>query len=156
MAPLLVQRIRSLLTSTATTSLLDWFLDPTLSPHPLALTASPGLITLLDTALYQSREGELTSTVCSSHVLLVALLELKRQSGRLLREVTQNGRLYEHHHAGPGGGGTTCSTTGSSSSSIARTTQQHPPLLLVQVPRQQVKPLQFPRPKRRNPTSWPN
>lgn len=78
------------------TNLLNLFVDTgSIYPEPLALTASPGLVTLLDVALYQSREGELTATVCSANVLLGALLELKKQCGTLLREVLTNGRTYE-------------------------------------------------------------
>jgi hypothetical protein len=48
--------------------------------HPLQTLAVPGLMTLLDVALYNSFEGELTATVTSSHNLLAAWLDLKRQS----------------------------------------------------------------------------
>ena len=51
---------------------------------PLELTAAPGLMTVLDLALYRSVEGELTSTICASHALLQAWLDLKHQSQDVL------------------------------------------------------------------------
>jgi hypothetical protein len=52
---------------------------------PLEVKAVPGLMTLLDLALYRSVEGQLTATVCSAHNLLAAWLDLKRQAVRVLR-----------------------------------------------------------------------
>lgn len=54
---------------------------------PLELFAVPGLITLLDVALYQSLEGQLTATVTSSHNLMSAWLDLKRQAVKLLNMI---------------------------------------------------------------------
>jgi len=46
--------------------------------------ASPGLMTLLDTALYRTYEGQLTSTTTSANATLHAFLELKSQAKQLL------------------------------------------------------------------------
>lgn len=46
----------------------------------LDVTAAPGLITILDQALYRSVEGELTATICASHALLACWLDLKHQA----------------------------------------------------------------------------
>lgn len=46
----------------------------------LDVTATPGLITILDQALYRSVEGELTATICASHALLACWLDLKHQA----------------------------------------------------------------------------
>jgi hypothetical protein len=54
------------------------------SDEPLEVVAVPGLMTLLDVALYQAVEGQLTATVTSSHNLLASWLDLKRQSVKLL------------------------------------------------------------------------
>ena len=62
---------------------------------PLALTASPGLITLLDVALYQCHEGEMTSTICMSNNVLMTLFELKKQCSRLVKEVALHGKTYD-------------------------------------------------------------
>jgi hypothetical protein len=59
----------------------SWFDRP-----PLELTAKPGLMTLLDLALYRSVEGELTASVCAVHALLQAWLDLKRQAQVVLQE----------------------------------------------------------------------
>jgi hypothetical protein len=48
--------------------------------NPLELTASPGLMTILDLAMHRSVEGELTATICAGHALLHALLDLKHQA----------------------------------------------------------------------------
>lgn len=65
--------------------------------------STPGLITLLDVALYRSNEGCLTSTVCAADALLFAFLELKRCSEELLAS------SMESRHRGTdlerGGGG---------------------------------------------------
>ena len=51
----------------------------------LDVVAVPGLVSLLDVALYRAFEGQLTATVTSSHNLLAAWLDLKRQSVKVLR-----------------------------------------------------------------------
>jgi hypothetical protein len=38
--------------------------------NPLQIQAVPGLVTLLDVALYQAVEGELTGTITLGHALL--------------------------------------------------------------------------------------
>lgn len=50
-------------------------------------TASPGLMTLIDTALYRSNEGVLFSTVHSSQALLACLIEFKNTCLEFLNEV---------------------------------------------------------------------
>lgn len=65
------------------------------SHSPLALTASPGLITLLDVALFEAHEGEMTSTICTSNNVLMTLFELKRQCSRLVKEIALNGKTYD-------------------------------------------------------------
>jgi hypothetical protein len=65
------------------------------SSPPLALTASPGLITLLDVALYQCHEGEMTSTICMSNNVLMTLFELKKQCSRLVKEIALHGKTYD-------------------------------------------------------------
>lgn len=65
------------------------------APAPLALTASPGLITLLDVALFEAHEGEMTSTICTSNNVLSTLFELKRQCSRLVKEITLHGKTYD-------------------------------------------------------------
>ena len=62
-------------------SMKGWFDRP-----PTKLTATPGLVTLLDLALYRSVEGELTASVCAVHALLHAWLDLKRQAQRVLQD----------------------------------------------------------------------
>lgn len=57
------------------------------SEFPLNLLAVPGLMTLLDVALYGSVEGQLTATTCAGHALLSAWLDLKRQSQIVLTEL---------------------------------------------------------------------
>lgn len=47
--------------------------------------AYPGLITLLDAALYRTFEGQLTATVSSANAALYAFLQLKNQSNELLQ-----------------------------------------------------------------------
>lgn len=64
-------------------------------PTPLALTASPGLITLLDVALFEAHEGEMTSTICTSNNVLMTLFELKRQCSRLVKEIALHGKTYD-------------------------------------------------------------
>ena len=51
------------------------------------VAASPGLTTLLDTALYRSNEGCLTATVCAADSVLATILELKRLAKALLKAV---------------------------------------------------------------------
>lgn len=53
--------------------------------RPLELVAVPGLMTLLDVALYRSNEGQLTATVCAAHALLCAWIDLKQQAQCLLQ-----------------------------------------------------------------------
>jgi len=55
------------------------------SDADITTTAAPGLMTLLDTALYRTYEGQLTSTVCSANATLYAFLELKSQARALLQ-----------------------------------------------------------------------
>jgi hypothetical protein len=57
---------------------------------PTDLLAKPGLMTILDLALYRSLEGELTATICSVHALLQAWLDLKSQARCLLKEFDIN------------------------------------------------------------------
>jgi hypothetical protein len=58
--------------------------------HPLKVTAVPGLATLLDVALFRSVEGQLTATICSSHALTWAWLDLKQESQLLLTKLHQD------------------------------------------------------------------
>ena len=58
--------------------------------NPLEVYAIPGLMTLLDTALYDTVEGELTATITSSHKLLLAWLDLKHQAIIVLNELEPN------------------------------------------------------------------
>ena len=62
-------------------SVKGWFDRP-----PTKLRATPGLVTLLDLALYRSVEGELTASVCAVHALLHAWLDLKRQAQIVLQK----------------------------------------------------------------------
>lgn len=48
--------------------------------NPLPLKAVPGLITLLDVALFRSVEGQLTATITSSNALLACWLDIKHQA----------------------------------------------------------------------------
>jgi len=56
--------------------------------YPLELLAVPGLMTVLDVALYRSVEGQLTATTCSGHALLAAWLDVKHQSQLILKELS--------------------------------------------------------------------
>jgi len=56
-----------------------------LDPPALKLTVKPGLMTLLDLALYRSVEGELTASVCAAHALLQVWLDLKHQAQEVLQ-----------------------------------------------------------------------
>ena len=47
---------------------------------PLELPAAPGLMTVVDLALYRSLEGELTPTIFSAHALLTVWLYVKEQA----------------------------------------------------------------------------
>lgn len=58
--------------------------------HPLELKAVPGLMTLLDLALFRSNEGQLTATICSSHALLACWLDTKHQSQLLLQSLVRH------------------------------------------------------------------
>ena len=51
---------------------------------PLELPAAPGLMTVVDLALYRSSEGELTPTICSAHALLTVWLYVKEQAQTVL------------------------------------------------------------------------
>lgn len=53
---------------------------------PLTLTAKPGLITLLDLALFRSVEGELTASISAVHALLQAWLDLKHQAQVIMKK----------------------------------------------------------------------
>mmetsp|Transcript_25842 Transcript_25842/g.56661 ORF Transcript_25842/g.56661 Transcript_25842/m.56661 type:complete len:691 (-) Transcript_25842:188-2260(-) len=53
--------------------------------NPLLLKAVPGLITLLDVALFRSVEGQLTGTITSSHALLACWLDIKHQAQIVLQ-----------------------------------------------------------------------
>ena len=52
----------------------------------ITAVAAPGLITLLDTALFKTYEGQLTASISSANSTLHAFLELKSQSKMLLNE----------------------------------------------------------------------
>jgi len=49
----------------------------------ISVTAGPGLITLLDLALYRANEGELTATISSANDLLNVIFEIKRAAHTL-------------------------------------------------------------------------
>jgi hypothetical protein len=55
--------------------------------NPLHVVAAPGLMTLLDVALYRTVEGQLTATLTTSHALLAAWLSLQRQAVQVLEEL---------------------------------------------------------------------
>lgn len=55
--------------------------------NPIEILAIPGLMTLLDVALYRTVEGELAATICSSHMLLQTWLDVKRQAIIVLQEL---------------------------------------------------------------------
>ena len=69
----------------------SWFDRP-----PLELTAKPGLMTLLDLALYRSVEGELTASVCAVHALLQAWLDLKHQA-QIVLQVHDTTLVFARH-----------------------------------------------------------
>ena len=89
---------------------------PTLPlPHQrrISTLAAPGLMTLIDTALFQVNEGQIMSTICSANATLCAVLELKRQASLLLYAIqqaqgpsvflstqssTQSSRNKQNHH----------------------------------------------------------
>lgn len=54
--------------------------------HPLQLSATPGLMTLLDLSLHRSVEGQLTATICAGNALLQTWLDLKHQAQLVLRK----------------------------------------------------------------------
>lgn len=56
----------------------------------LELQAVPGLMTVLDQALFRSNEGQLTATICSSHALLVCWLDTKYQSQLVLQSLVRH------------------------------------------------------------------
>ena len=51
---------------------------------PLELPAAPGLMTVVDLALYRSLEGELPPTICSARALLTVWLYVKEQAQTVL------------------------------------------------------------------------
>ena len=51
---------------------------------PLELPAAPGLMTVVDLALYRSLEGGLTPTICSARALLTVWLYVKEQAQTVL------------------------------------------------------------------------
>eukprot|EP00536_Pseudo-nitzschia_multiseries_P012652 jgi/Psemu1/209371/e_gw1.497.49.1 len=53
--------------------------------NPLPLKAVPGLITLLDVALFRSVEGQLTGTITTGHALLACWLDIKHQAQIVLQ-----------------------------------------------------------------------
>ena len=53
----------------------------------VSVPALPGLMTLLDTALYRANEGCLTATVCAADSVLSTVLEIKRLSKSLLKVI---------------------------------------------------------------------
>eukprot|EP00547_Thalassionema_nitzschioides_P002909 CAMPEP_0194199312 /NCGR_PEP_ID=MMETSP0156-20130528/377_1 /TAXON_ID=33649 /ORGANISM="Thalassionema nitzschioides, Strain L26-B" /LENGTH=518 /DNA_ID=CAMNT_0038924195 /DNA_START=52 /DNA_END=1605 /DNA_ORIENTATION=- len=57
-----------------------WF-----DPQPMKLIAKPGLMTILDLALYRSVEGELTASVCAAHALLRVWIDMKQQAQDVLQ-----------------------------------------------------------------------
>jgi len=59
------------------------------SDSALEVYAVPGLMTLLDVALRNAVEGEITGTVSTAHMLLGAWLDLKRQSIQVLQLLRQ-------------------------------------------------------------------
>jgi hypothetical protein len=65
-------------------------LVPSFTEERLELASVPGLMTLVDTALYQAVEGQLTATVTSSHNLLGAWLDLKRQAVKVLNSLQRS------------------------------------------------------------------
>jgi hypothetical protein len=77
--------------------------------NPLNLKAVPGLATFLDVTLFRSVEGQLTATICSSHALLWAWLDLKHQAQLLLDDLAADEESFA-----------TSSTSAASSSSARR------------------------------------
>ncbi|KAL3908623.1 MAG: hypothetical protein SGARI_002975, partial [Bacillariaceae sp.] len=70
--------------------------------YPLVFKAVPGLMTVLDVALFRSVEGQLTATICSSHTLLACWLDVKHQAQLVLQLLKEeedgnfhNKQLYE-------------------------------------------------------------
>ena len=57
--------------------------------NPMHVMAVPGLMTLLDVALFRTVEGQLTATLTTSHALLAAWLSLQRQAALVLKELQQ-------------------------------------------------------------------
>jgi hypothetical protein len=58
--------------------------DPSTSNEPdIVCPASPGLITLLDTALYKAYEGQLTSTTASANAALHAFIALRSEAKKM-------------------------------------------------------------------------
>ena len=64
----------------------------------MRIVAAPGLMTLLDLALFRTVEGQLTGTLTTSHALLEAWLALQRQAVIVLQEFVPT-------PSGGGGGG---------------------------------------------------
>jgi hypothetical protein len=65
--------------------------------NSIELTAVPGLMTFLDVALFRSVEGQLTATTCSSHALLWAWVDLKKQSKVSLNALSKEDHQNFHH-----------------------------------------------------------
>ena len=95
------------------------------SNPPLALTASPGLITLLDVALFEAHEGEMTSTICTSNNVLMTLFELKRHCSRLVKEIALHGKTYDTAAASPGDGGHNTNTNTNTNTNDKELAQAH-------------------------------
>lgn len=74
------------------------FFQPSFSPgdtaeNAIEIHAVPGLMTLLDVTLLESVEGQLTATLTSSHALLLAWLDLKRQAITVLQALKHTPEL---------------------------------------------------------------
>lgn len=86
----ILEHIISFTMATFLTSLLSFLKAPTpgdSEEHPMQVHAVPGLMTLLDVALFHTVEGQLTATLTTSHALLAAWLDLKKQAIVVLREL---------------------------------------------------------------------
>jgi hypothetical protein len=83
--------------------------------RPLPTRAVPGLMTLLDVALYRTVEGQLTGLVCTAHALLAAWLDLKQQAAIVMKAAK-----YELSDAGVIlSSSSTSSSTNTSSASLS-------------------------------------
>lgn len=75
--------------------ILRWMVPPQRGQTedcPLDMLAVPGLTTLLDVALFQSNEGQLTGTIVTSHALLSTWLDVKKQS-QIVLQLLKNSAL---------------------------------------------------------------